>query len=206
MNKNVVFGGIALLSIAIVAGLLLWEPGAKTPSFESGTVKEEATEAPQIAIKEKRKQEFKIVHSSQSKPIQPKPKKKKKIDPTIKNVTVDHYRKYVIQLIDPNPEDKEIKLTNDPSKYIILSGKISGNQFALRVPKEIAYSSNLKLKITDIQTHKTKTIDANFINDLASMQGSNSDLRVDIDFNNPKNIRVKTIEHPITEVSAIPHL
>ena len=185
MNKNLLFGGIALIAVAIVAGLLLWEPEAKTPSFGNTAVKEEAKETPQIAIKEKKEQKVRTAASS-SKPAKPK----KKIDPRIKAATIDHYNTYLIQLIDDNPADKDIHITKDPNSYKYVEGKISGKEFVMRVPVAVIDKPGIKLKITDLKTKKTKTIDASFLSELDSIPQGGS-LRVDLDFNDPQDIRTE---------------
>ena len=187
MNKNLLFGSIALVAIAIVAGLLLWEPETKTPSFGDTAVKEEAKEFPQIAIKEKKEQKVRTTANS-SKPI----KQKKKIDTKIKTAGKDHYGRYLIQLIDPNPEDKNIPFSTHPQKFRFLEGKINGKEFVIKIPQAVAYSPNLQLRIIDLKTKKKTTIKADFINDIYNLP-KNGILKVDIDFDNPQNTQINTI-------------
>ena len=199
MNKNLLFGSIALIAVAIVAGLLLWEPEAKTPSFGNTTVKEEAKEFPQIAIKEKKEQKVRTAASS-SKPTKPK----KKIDPTIKAANIDHYGRYLIQLIDENPEDKDIRPSQNPKSYKYLEGKINGKQFVLKIPKTIIDSPNLKLRIIDLKTRKHTIINADFINEISSLPKLEQ-YYVDIDLDRPSDIQTKIIDHR-DEATALPSL
>jgi len=177
MNKNVVFGGIALLSIAIVAGLLLWEPGAKTPSFESGTVKEEAKEFPKIAIKEKKEQKVRTAASS-SKPA--KPKKKNKQDFYLKY----NSRKMHYSLIIHSPKLKTI--INPQWKKI--EGTINGEKIVFKIPSQII-DSDLSITVKNNETNQTTSIGTDFLKNIFSLD-KNEILSIGIDTANPENISV----------------
>ncbi len=152
-----------------------------------------------------------VSHSNKKEIINIKKKKKKKkiikkkpIDTTIKAVSIDQGGRYYIELIDPNPEDKDIKPTNDPKHYIPVTGKIDKSFFYLKVPKELVGKPNIKLKIIKRNTHEKKEMPATFIQDLPSIQ-SGGRLNVLINFKK-KSINTKIHIPKYREVSAIPHL
>jgi len=60
----------------------------------------------------------------------------------------------------------------------------------MRVPVAMIDKPGIKLKITDLKTKKTKTINASFLSELDSIPRGGS-LRVDLDFNDPKDIRTE---------------
>jgi len=199
MQRNVLLGVLIVLAV-IVVGLVLKESENVTPfqeelssSGESVRKQEDIT----IAYQENLRKSNQL--NSTKSMIRHK-EKNRQIDPTIKYVGIDHYGRYIIKLIDTNPEDKDIQLTSNNS--VSLEGRINGKQFSMRVPREIVDSPNLKLKIIDRKTKLTKIIPAVFLSDLAGLS-SDEVLFVDIDLSYPESIKVdlKTFEE---EKTALP--
>lgn len=171
-------------AIIIVGGLLFFQPLSHYISDEK-VAKSIAKyqENYDLQIKSLQKQE-KSIKNTRYRSVK---KEEKKRDPKIKYVGTDLYRKYVITLIDKNPEDKDIFLSNNQKDSVLVNGEIDGNQFTLQVPKRIVDSPNLKLKVVDRKTGKSQTYSADFINTLSSLSKKKY-FTVKLNFSNPEKI------------------
>lgn len=184
MNKSVLWGAVIVLTI-MVGGLLFFSP-QENMQFKELSFKEQ-----QLS---KVKQNIAIDYhkSSSAKGIEVKKetqhKDEKKVDSSIKAATIDHYNKYLIQLIDKNPKDKDLKLENKPGTYVYVEGKVDGKQYVLRVPKSVITRPGIKLKITDLKTKKSTELDASFLSEAAFLP-TGSTFRANIDTQNPNDVQ-----------------
>jgi hypothetical protein len=198
MNKNFVIIGIGAAALLVVLGLFLFSPKSDISSLQplEQTSASSASKHLSITIKEHEKMASAIKTTKKKAESKKRPKKKR--DPSIKAATIDHYHTYLIELIDKNPEDRDIKLQKEPDTYTYIEGKVSGKEFVMRVPKAVLDKPGVKLKIVDLKTKKSKMIDASFLSEAASLPRG-SQFRVDIDFDHPDNIQTDTKlpeEHP----------
>ena len=184
MNKNVLLGAVATLAIIVVGGLLFFSPGENIQPIKSTSKMQQTTKQDNVNVVYHEKSQKR---STQTKKQPPK-KAKKKIDSTIKAATIDHYNNYLIQLIDKNPEDKDLKLENKPGTYVYVEGKVDGKQYVLKVPKAVVTRPGIKLKITDLKTRKSMELDASFLSEAATLPRG-STFRADIDTQNPNNVQ-----------------
>jgi len=175
MNKNLLLVALGAVAVAVVGALVFVAPDDSSLIFEE-------TKEQLIAQKNNVAIEFQTQKPKEQKSQQKIQKSvpKKKRDHTIKSVSIDHYRNYLIQLIDDNPEDKDIQLKSDPASYRYIEGKVDGKQFVMKVPKELIDRPGVKLKITNLKTRKTTTMDASFLAELNSISEKGR-LKVDID-------------------------
>ncbi|SMC10184.1 hypothetical protein [Nitratiruptor tergarcus] len=185
MSKNIVILGIGAAVLILGLGIFLYSPKNDTSPLTS--MKQTSTNSVEedITIKKQTKS------SSSIKKEKKKAKPQRKIDPSIKAATIDHYHTYLIQVVDENPEDRNIKLEKDPSSYTYIEGKVSGKEFVMRVPKVVLDKPDVKLRITHLETKESKTLDASFLSEAASLE-QGSQFRVDIDFDHPDNIQTQT--------------
>ena len=183
MNKNALLILIAIAAL-ITTILVSFYPYTETNSlnFDHTSVAPSSTDkkSTEIQIKVKNKKETNI-SINRSKKIS----KIKEKDPSVKYIGMDHYRNYIIELIDKNEEDKNIRLTNN--NYRIINGKIDGKQFIIQVPNAILGKPNLKLKITNTKTQESFIIDADFLNEVNGLP-KNAAFWVNIDSGNPDKI------------------
>lgn len=196
MNKNILLGIIGVASIAIVGVLVFLSP-EKPNSLPK-------QQSPQQQISQKQIDIHMSPAESKSSDVEKKTKTKKpkqKIDPSIKAATIDHYNKYLLQLIDNRPNNKNITLTKNDYTFIV--GKIDGNQFSLRTPKTILNHPNIKLKITNLETQKSKIIDAAFLSEAATLP-KGSTFRMNINFENLDDIKTD-INFPSTGLPPFPN-
>ena len=184
MNKNVFLGAVAALAVVVVGGLLFFSPESSVQPMEFLSKMQQPKTKQNVDVVYHEKSQKK---SAQTKKQSPK-KAKKKVDPTIKAATIDHYNNYLIQLIDENPEDKDLKLENKPGTYVYIEGKVNGKQYVLKVPKNVLDRPGIKLRITNLKTRNTTEIDASFLSEAASLS-VDSTFRANIDTNNPENIQ-----------------
>ena len=184
MNKNVLLGAVAALAIVVVGVLLFFSPDSSVQPMESSSKTEQPKTKQNIDVIYHEKSQKK---STQIKKQSPK-KAKKKVDPTIKAAAIDHYHKYLIQLIDENPEDKDLKLENKPGTYVYVEGKVDGKEYVLKVPKSVVTRPGIKLKITDLKTKKSTELDASFLSEAASLP-IGSTFRANIDTRNPNSVQ-----------------
>lgn len=179
MNKSVLLGIIVVLAIMLVAILIFFSPEKNLQSIEfiSKNQQPAIKQNNNIIYQEKHKYPIESVQSSK------KDKKGtfKKVDPTIKAATIDHYNSYLIQLIDENPQDRDVHLVdNQPNSYIYVDGKVNGKEYVLKVPRAILNSSGIKLRITNLKTKKVTEIDAAFLSEAAALP-SGATFRANID-------------------------
>ena len=188
MNKNVLLGAVAALAIVIVAELLFFSSKSSLQPMNSSLKMQQL----------EREQNVNVVYSEKSQKQNVQTKKQflkeasKKVDPTIKAATIDYYNNYLIQLIDENPEDRDLKLENKPGTYTDIEGKVNGKQYVLKVPK--IDRSGIKIRITDLKTKKITEIDASFLSEVVSLP-EGSTFRANIDIRNPENIQT-SVELP----------
>jgi hypothetical protein len=126
-----------------------------------------------------------------------------KIDPTIKAATIDHYNRYLIQIIDNDLENRKVLSQEDRNDYIYIQGKIDRNQFTLRVPKAVLEKPNIKLKIVNLKTKTSKTFNADFLSEAVSLPKGGS-FRVYIDSEGSGNIRTE-VRMPSTGTPPFPN-
>ena len=197
MNKNTILIAFALGGFLIGIWLLL--------SPVSSSLISKSHHSPSISKQPSntnRSLHINIQNEDQNKNNTSSNDKQKKIDPTIKAAAIDHYNTYLIQIIDDNPEDKNITLQKDPKTYTYIRGKIEGKQFTLRLPKAILEKPGIQLKITNLQTKETKLFKADFLAEVASLpEGGNYYLNIDL--TGAGNIQTET-RLPPTGVSAFP--
>jgi len=190
MDKNILLGIVMALAIGVVGVLFSFSPKENIQVIKSTS---------EISQKMKQNNNIDVVYhgkSQKSTQIEQHTQKKssKKIDPTIKAATIDHYNNYLIQLIDENPEDKDLKLENEPGTYMYIEGKVNGKQYVLKVPKSVLDRPGIKIRVTDLKTKKITEIDASFLSEAVSLP-VDSTFKADIDTNNPENVRT-TVELP----------
>ncbi|SMC10177.1 hypothetical protein [Nitratiruptor tergarcus] len=204
MNKSLILFGIAIGSIFLILFIFFYNPSSSVSLDDSQNnfLQNSSSSEPSIKItlhSNKKKEAVDIKREKKKNIV-----KKKPIDTTIKAISRDHGGKYYIELIDPNPEDKNIKPTSNPQHYIPVTGKIDNSFFYLKVPKELLGKPDIKLRIIKRNTHEIKEIPATFMDDLPSVQNGER-LNVTIDFNkNTINTKVRTPQYG--EVSALPHI
>ncbi len=190
MNKNVLLGAVAALALVLVGGLLFFSPSESVKPIESvSKTQQPKTEQNVDVVYHEKKQEGNVQTKKQ-----PLKKAKKKVDPTIKAATIDHYNNYLIQLIDENPEDKDLKLESKPGTYVYVEGKVDGKEYVLKVPKTVITRPGIKLKITDLKTRKSTELDASFLSEAASLP-IGSTFKANIDTQNPSSVQT-SIELP----------
>ncbi|MRJ03242.1 MAG: hypothetical protein C6I05_07320 [Epsilonproteobacteria bacterium] len=195
---------IAAFGILVVASISLSTPQGESPqpapTPESRASQSQERGDIEIVVTQKSRE-----RESPKKVEEERPKKgeEERRDPTIKYRGLDHYSNYLIELIDTNPQDRDVVLKGD--NYRVVTGKINGKQFALKVPKEILSSPDLKLRITDLKTKKKVTIGADFLNELAGLPEEAS-YSVEIDLNDPENIQTKAYLPDPQGVGAFPKL
>ena len=189
MNKNIVLLGLGAIAFVLVGGLFLFSPQkehvlllTQSLSSQTSTNKENITITYQKENQKSNDDQHSKYHNITSKP------RPKKIDLSIKAATIDHYHTYLIQLIDKNPEDKDLRLENKPDSYVYVEGKVDGKEYVLRVPKAVATRPGIKLKITNLKTKKSVELDASFLSESASLP-IGSTYRANIDTRNPNNIQ-----------------
>ena len=191
MNKNVLLGAVAALAVVVVGGLLFFSPEEKIqPTIKSTSKIEEKTEQDNINIVYHEKIQKNSMQTAKQSPQ----KAPEKVDPTIKAATVDHYNNYLIQLIDENPEDKNLELEKKPDAYIYVEGKVNGKQYVLKAPRTVIVRPGIKLRITDLKTKKRVELDASFLSEAASLPVG-STFRANIDTQNPSSVQT-SIELP----------
>ena len=168
MNKNIFFSILVIFALLITGSLFFFTPQqtATQPKSFSNHQTSSVSSNLHITIKKAEKISSDVVvrHSSDVSIKNPKEK-----NSSIETATVDHYYRYLIQLIDENPEDQNITLQKDPSTYTYIEGKVEGKQFVLRAPKAVLDRPNIKLKITDLETKKSKIINASFLSEAATL-------------------------------------
>ena len=185
MNKNVLLGAVAALAVVVVGGLLFFSPEEKIqPTIKSTSKIEEKTEQDNINIIYHEKIQKSSVQIAKQSPK----KAPEKVDPTIKASTIDHYNNYLIQLIDKNPEDRELRLENKSNTYIYVEGKVDGKEYVLKVPKTVITRPGIKLKITDLKTKKSTELDASFLSEAASLP-IGSTFKANIDTQHPSSVQ-----------------
>ncbi len=189
MNKNILLSAAAAVSLLVLLFVMFYSPQ------EEVLVRKDET-----AHISPEKKDISITHHSSSPQIktqkvaakkpQRKIRKKRDVNTSIKYVGMDHYKKYVIALVDENPEDKDINVAN--SRYRIVDGEIDKKQFIIKVPEKILDRPNLKLYIKDIKSGKSVNVNADFLNELAGMPKSTI-YKVNIDTTDPDNVVTKAI-------------
>jgi hypothetical protein len=181
MNKNILLILITVGAV-IMTALLFLSPNEEKNTISSEHVSKASSidkNSIQIRVENEKENNITIQKFKQITKV------KKKKDPSIKYIGMDHYRTYIIELIDKNEEDKNIRLTDN--NYRIINGKIDGKQFIIQVPNAILNKSNLKLKFTNVKTQKSFTIDADFLNEVNGLP-KNAAFWINIDSNNPGKI------------------
>ena len=190
MNKNVFLGAVAALAMVVVGWLLFFSPKSSVQPIKSSLKMQQL----------EREQNVNVVYSEKSQKQNVQTKKQflneasKKVEPTIKAATIDHYNNYLIQLIDENPKDRNLKLENKPGTYTYIEGKINGKQYVLKAPKSVLDRPGIKIRITDLKTKKITEIDASFLSEAVSLP-KGSTFRANIDTRNPENIQT-SVELP----------
>ena len=188
MNKNIVLLGLGAIALVLVGALFLFSPQKEHVSLTQPLSSQTSKNRENIDITyQKENPKTGDNKSSKHQDIKSKPKPKK-IDPSIKATTIDHYNTYLIQLIDKNPEDKDLKIENKPGSYVYVEGKVDGKEYVLKVPKAVATRPGIKLKITNLKTKKSIELDASFLSESASLP-IGSTYRANIDTHNPNNIQ-----------------
>ena len=193
MNKNVTLIIFAVAAIAIVGFLFLFTPKVSNSSLPINTTLSSSSSSIAITINKTEATLKKTLPSTKQLKHPPKESKKREIDPTIKAAAVDHYNAYLIQLIDENSKDQNIQPQRDPENYQYIEGKINGKHFVLRAPKAILERPNIKLKITNLKTKESKTLDASFLEEAASLPRGGQFL-VNINLEHPDNIQTSIKE------------
>ena len=177
MSRNFLLGILAAGALIAVVALIYFQPQEKQNFITQQSMKPQKKEQSLQVVYYQTKKEHNITKRHTQ--------RKRRIDPTIKASAIDHYHTYLIQLIDKNPRDIEIE--NSPDAYVYVEGKISGKDYVMRIPRIIAERADIKLRITNLKTKKTKEMDASFLLEAASLPVGGV-LRANIDFNNPDNI------------------
>jgi len=193
MNKNIVLIGLGAVAIVLVGALFLFSPQKEhvslIPSSSSPTAKNQ--ESIDITY-QKENPKISDNKSSKHQKIKSRPKPKK-IDPSIKAVTTDQYGRYMIALVDKNPNS----VSSKGQKKYPLTGKINGSYFVLDIPESSIYRENVKLRIIDRKTKKVQEIDAPFLTELPSIGAKDqyfinidthdlSKIQTDVKFHNPE--------------------
>lgn len=74
--------------------------------------------------------------------------------------------------------------------YVSVQGKVDGKNFYLKVPDYfIAHPENVKLRVTDSKTKRSKTIPASFLYDLAANADGQTLHHVDFESSAPENFQ-----------------
>ena len=154
MNKNLLLIILGAAALAVVGALVLVTPEGDGFVFEKRVSRQE----PLSASSDVKIEQVRHSESAKKANIKKARKEKKKRDPSIKAVALDHYGNYLIQLIDDNPEDRDLE--KEDSSYVVIEGKIDGKQFALKAPKVIIDRPGIKLKITNLKTKESTVLDA----------------------------------------------
>ena len=188
MDRNALLGIVGVVAIGIVGALLFLSPQEKNPVVIEQKMQQRQASQEDVDIEiEQQESSSKIVMQKEKRK---KSVSKKKRDPSIKAATIDHYHTYLIQLIDENPEDRDIKLEKDPNSYRYVDGKVDGKEFVMRVPKAVVDRPGIKLKITNLKTKEHTIVDASFLSELDSLPRGGS-FHVDIDTKNPNNVQTQ---------------
>jgi hypothetical protein len=77
----------------------------------------------------------------------------------IKAATTDRYHTFLIQLISKENKPRSIQNTH----LIPIRGKIENKSFILRIPKDVLEGNSLQLRIIDLRTKQSRTLDASFL-------------------------------------------
>jgi len=153
MNKNLLLVALGAVAVAVVGALVFVAPEDEEFVFDKKASSEES-----LAISSDVRIERTVRTTPPSKKVTTKKTQKKKRDPSIKAVAIDHYGNYVIQLIDDNPEDRDLE--KQDRSYVLIEGKIDGKQFALKAPRVIIDRPGIKLKVTNLKTKEATVLDA----------------------------------------------
>jgi hypothetical protein len=168
MNKNVFLTLLTILALFIIAGLFFFIPQQTATQSKPLSNHQTSSASPishiNIKMEKISSHNSAIKQSSSTSTVHSKER-----NSSIKAATIDHYNQYLIQLIDENPEDQNIMLQKDPSTYMYIEGKVEGKQFVLRTPKAVIDRPNIKLKVTNLKTKKSKVIDASFLSEAATL-------------------------------------
>ncbi len=185
MDRNLLLGILGIVAVGVVGAVMVIAP--EEPSTRLEVTKEQSLSSSSdvsIHIQSQSSSSSQTVKRSQ------KSSKASKPDPSIKAAAVDHYHTYLIQLIDKNPEDRDIQITKDPKSYVYVDGKVDGKDFVMKVPKAIVDRPGIELKITNLKTKKVTTIDASFLAEIDSMPPRGS-FRVKLNTQNPEDIQTE---------------
>jgi len=190
MNKNIVLIGLGAIALVLVSALFLFSPQKEHISLTQPLSSQTSKNRENIDITyQKENSKIGDNKSPKHQKIKSSPKPKK-IDSSIKYMGMDHYRRYILKLIDRNLEDRNIRLTSN--NYRLVGGSINGNQFNMKVPKKIIDSPNLELEIIDTKTGQKEKIDASFLQELSNLP-QNSSFTVNINLENPQNIQTNVL-------------
>ncbi len=201
MNKNIVLLGLGAVAIVLVGGLFLFSPQKERISFTQSFSSQISKNKENIDIIYQNKN-LKISDSKSSKHriIQSDPKYRK-IDSSIKAVTIDQYGRYMIALVDKNPNS----ISSKGQKKYSLNGKVNGSYFVLDIPESSIYKENVKLRIIDRKTKKVQEIDAPFLTELPSI-GAKDQYFINIDTHDLSKTQTEVKFHNPEVDTALPPL
>jgi len=156
-----ILGGVGTL---VFIGLVFYSPSSSQSYFTQFGEYKTYSSATQIEYEK----ETSISSSSRKITLKNISKEvKKKMDPTIRVVTFDRYKTFMLQLIDPGAKESIKNLSY--KDYYAVEGKIDNKPFYLKVPKEIVEKDNVVLKIINLKNGEKIEITPSFLKDLPSI-------------------------------------
>jgi hypothetical protein len=195
MNSNIlVVGGILITLIAVGSVILDSDEIDESYSGISAEKKEEMLTPARL-----KETSITYEHSEEKKPMPVK----RKVAAVVKKVdekplplglsTYDAKRQFEIAMFDP---DQMYKPSDAPraKKYVTVEGRVDGSKFAIEVPDYfIENPDNVKLRLTNSKTGKSKTIPASFLYNLTT-SGEPAHHIVSMSSQNPADYEYST--HP----------
>jgi hypothetical protein len=217
MNRNIFLATVGITAIAISLLLFLFNPEEKAssssfPKNTSSSLADSITSDSDIDIKVRKIQHSQQVSSISSQQISKKnpsktEKKRTKTNPYIKARAVDHSRKYLIELIDTSPDNKDVTPVYNPGEYYQVSGKINGSFYLLKVPKNIVITDKTKIKIIDLKSKETiKETGADVLSEIIGNEGTTTQLNINTRDKEGNMFDVKFKEYYSGENPSIPHI
>ena len=182
MNKKILYSLLAISGVGILLWTLIPISNKIDTTNSIGIVASHSSSADQIKIS------FSISHAHEKK--QKSSKKPLYLEKKVKYATEDLARKYRILLIDENPQNTDVTIEHG---YKSVIGTIDGSRFVLKVPRKSLESGVLKLVVIDKRSDKKKEIDAEFLQELNTLD-TQQEYHINLKFNDIKNYNTSVFE------------